>query len=168
MPGTYTAKFTADGKSYTQPLTIKMDPRVKTSADDLEVQLNLEMKIVDAMKRDYDALMQIRGLRAKLKELRPSVDTKTQAGIDNLEQNITVVEGTTAEYGSTYLSSPAGRSLGHLNAALRVCWRPLIQPTPRPPRKPLQPLPRSTAPWANKSSAGKRFGARIFPHLTSN
>jgi photosystem II stability/assembly factor-like uncharacterized protein len=118
VPGTYTVKFTAGGKSYTQPLTIKMDPRVKTSADDLEVQFNLEMKIVDAMKRDYDALMQIRSLRAKLKELRPSVDAKAQAGIDNLEQNVTVVEGATAEYGATYLSTPVGRSLEHLNSGL--------------------------------------------------
>jgi photosystem II stability/assembly factor-like uncharacterized protein len=31
-PGTYTAKLTVDGKSYTQPIVVKQDPRVKTSA----------------------------------------------------------------------------------------------------------------------------------------
>ena len=31
-PGTYTVKLTVDGKSYTQPITVKLDPRVKTPA----------------------------------------------------------------------------------------------------------------------------------------
>ena len=30
-PGTYTLKLTVDGKSYTQPIAVKQDPRVKTS-----------------------------------------------------------------------------------------------------------------------------------------
>jgi hypothetical protein len=30
LPGEYTVKLTVDGKSFTQPLTLKMDPRVKT------------------------------------------------------------------------------------------------------------------------------------------
>ena len=32
LPGTYTVKLTANGKTLTQPLTVKMDPRVKTRA----------------------------------------------------------------------------------------------------------------------------------------
>jgi hypothetical protein len=31
-PGTYTVKLTVDGKSYSQPITVKQDPRVKTPA----------------------------------------------------------------------------------------------------------------------------------------
>ena len=31
-PGTYTVKLTEDGKSYTQPITDRPDPRVKTPA----------------------------------------------------------------------------------------------------------------------------------------
>src|SRR5262249_11473422 len=37
-PGVYTVRLTADGKSYTQPLTVKMDPRVKTPAAGLQQQ----------------------------------------------------------------------------------------------------------------------------------
>jgi hypothetical protein len=36
LPGTYSVKLTVDGKSETQPLTVKMDPRVHTSPADLE------------------------------------------------------------------------------------------------------------------------------------
>src|SRR5262249_31158142 len=38
MPGQYTVVLTANGKSYSQPLTVQMDPRVKTSNADLEKQ----------------------------------------------------------------------------------------------------------------------------------
>src|SRR5262249_49547878 len=31
-PGTYTVRLTVDGKSFTQPITVKQDPRVKTPA----------------------------------------------------------------------------------------------------------------------------------------
>jgi PKD repeat protein len=31
-PGTYTVKLTVDGKTYSQPIVVKPDPRVKTSA----------------------------------------------------------------------------------------------------------------------------------------
>jgi len=34
LPGTYTVRLTADGHQFTQPLTVRMDPRVKTPADD--------------------------------------------------------------------------------------------------------------------------------------
>jgi hypothetical protein len=29
LPGTYTVKLTVGGKSYTQPLIVKMDPRAR-------------------------------------------------------------------------------------------------------------------------------------------
>src|SRR3989475_2461 len=38
LPGSYTVEITVNGKSYTQPLTVKMDPRVKASEDDLRRQ----------------------------------------------------------------------------------------------------------------------------------
>ncbi len=43
MPGIYTVKFTVNGTSFTQPLTVKMDPRVKTSMKDLQIQHDLSV-----------------------------------------------------------------------------------------------------------------------------
>ncbi len=47
MPGGYTAVLTANGKSYTQPLALKMDPRVKATAADLARQFDLSKKLYD-------------------------------------------------------------------------------------------------------------------------
>src|SRR5262249_25568596 len=44
LPGNYTVKLTAAGKSYTQQLTIRMDPRVKTPIEGLRQQFDLESK----------------------------------------------------------------------------------------------------------------------------
>src|SRR5262249_29614172 len=41
MPGTYTVVLTVNGKAYTQPLAVKMDPRVKTPAAALAQQFKL-------------------------------------------------------------------------------------------------------------------------------
>jgi hypothetical protein len=51
LPGEYTVKLTVDGKSFTQPLTVKMDPRVKTPPAALKQQFDLAMKLVEMMSR---------------------------------------------------------------------------------------------------------------------
>ncbi len=69
LPGNYTLKLTAAGKSYTAPVEVKLDPRIKTSTADLEKQLDLSLKIRDAVSRDHQTVNQIRGLREQLKAL---------------------------------------------------------------------------------------------------
>jgi hypothetical protein len=44
------------GKSYTQPLTVKLDPRLKVSAANLQKQFDLEMQITAAMQQAYAAM----------------------------------------------------------------------------------------------------------------
>jgi len=43
MPGNYTAVLTVNGKSYTQTIKVKMDPRVTTSITDLQAQHDYSM-----------------------------------------------------------------------------------------------------------------------------
>jgi len=50
LPGQYTVKLTVDGKSFTEPLTLKMDPRVKTTPAGLKQQFDLAMKVMAMMK----------------------------------------------------------------------------------------------------------------------
>ena len=49
QPGVYSVKLTANGRSHTQRLTVKMDPRVKTPAPVLLQQFTLSKKLSDAM-----------------------------------------------------------------------------------------------------------------------
>jgi hypothetical protein len=77
MPATYTVRLTVDGKPQTQPLVVKMDPRVKASAADIKLQYDTSRAIDGAMRRAADALRIIR-----------ATTPKTQA-LTDLEQRIT-------------------------------------------------------------------------------
>jgi hypothetical protein len=45
MPGDYTVTLTIDGKAFSHPLTVAMDPRVKASTADLQEQFDLSWRL---------------------------------------------------------------------------------------------------------------------------
>jgi hypothetical protein len=69
LPGQYTVKLTVASRSYTQPLTVKKDPRVKASESDLEQQFALSMRCYEGLARVHEAMEQVRKLRSELKSL---------------------------------------------------------------------------------------------------
>ena len=48
VPGTYTARLTISGKSYTKPIVVRMDPRIKSGALALRQQFALSKRLYDA------------------------------------------------------------------------------------------------------------------------
>ncbi|WP_420385974.1 WD40/YVTN/BNR-like repeat-containing protein [Roseivirga sp.] len=72
-PGTYRARLTVDGQSYERPVTVKMDPRVTISPEDLDEQFNLSMacygayhelqEMVEAIDAKGNASDQLKNLR---------------------------------------------------------------------------------------------------------
>jgi photosystem II stability/assembly factor-like uncharacterized protein len=67
LPGQYTVKLTVGGKNYTQPLIVRMDPRIKTPLAELARQFEMQMGCVKGMNDSYAALQQVRALREQLK-----------------------------------------------------------------------------------------------------
>ncbi len=128
LPGKYTVSFSNSGGKIVvkQPLEIRMDPRVKTTAEDLHRQFELDRKIADALHKDYEALQQVRGLRAQLKVLAehgPSKNAKLAAiakTAAELEAKAAPIEGEEGDYATRYLSTPEGRSLARLNGGLNA------------------------------------------------
>ncbi|HLY59379.1 MAG TPA: glycoside hydrolase [Terriglobia bacterium] len=68
-PGQYFVALTVGAQKFTQPLVLKMDPRVKTSAAGLARKFDLEMKVMDSMKKVEADRQQVRALRAKLRNV---------------------------------------------------------------------------------------------------
>jgi hypothetical protein len=68
MPGQYTIRLTANGRSTTQPLIVKMDPRVKTPPSVLQQQLDLSMAVYNRVVALGTALEELRGYRPRLKD----------------------------------------------------------------------------------------------------
>ena len=73
MPGEYTVRLTVDGHASTQPLTVKMDPRVKTPASGLLQQFALSSEMYEGEMRAVSAATQVRGLRKQLQQLQKAV-----------------------------------------------------------------------------------------------
>ncbi|MGA2964575.1 MAG: glycoside hydrolase [Terriglobales bacterium] len=126
LPGQYKVVLTAGGQSYTEPLEIRMDPRVKTSPEDLRRQFELDRKIADALHRDYEALQQVRSLRVQLKafaEHGPAKDAKLAVIVKTaaeLEEKAAPIEGEEGDDDARYLSTPESRSLARLNGGLNA------------------------------------------------
>jgi photosystem II stability/assembly factor-like uncharacterized protein len=75
MPGTYTVKLTVDGQSFTQPLTVRIDPRAKTLHEGLEEQFRLSKQMYDGVVKANAALEELHALRKNLsKDLGAKAD----------------------------------------------------------------------------------------------
>ncbi|MGH7192014.1 MAG: hypothetical protein ACREJM_00595, partial [Candidatus Saccharimonadales bacterium] len=74
MPGNYTVKLTVNGESHTQPLTVKMDPRVKTPEGALQQQFDASMKAYQEAIAASAALGQVRDLEKRIAARKPSAN----------------------------------------------------------------------------------------------
>ena len=93
LPGTYRVRLTVNGKSYTQSLSVIIDPRVHTSSSVLKDQLSLAVQIwntmadrvawsesVDSVRHQLDALRRNPGTGARAQSLLASLE-KTVGGV---------------------------------------------------------------------------------------
>jgi photosystem II stability/assembly factor-like uncharacterized protein len=92
LPGSYTAKLTVDGQSYTQPLTLKMDPRIQTPLDDLRKQYEMESGAVEGMNDAFESLEQVNSVREQIKELQ-----KIPGAKEKLAKNLAALDDHCAE-----------------------------------------------------------------------
>ena len=69
LPGAYTVKLTVDGHSYTAPLTVKLDPRVKTPPASLQQQYEGEKALVKLMTRSTEAIREARSAQEQIDKL---------------------------------------------------------------------------------------------------
>jgi hypothetical protein len=94
LPGIYTVKLTTNGKSFTQPLTVKMDPRVTASPTDLAQQFNLSLEAYRGMNATYKTVDRIKKLRAQIKDLIGRVDRGPLAeSLNNLDKKAAAIAG---------------------------------------------------------------------------
>ena len=81
LPGLYDVKLIAAGRSYTQHLTVRMDPRVHTPVAGLSEQFTVSKQVYDDELACVAILDQIRALHAKLGQAK------------DLDQKLTALEG---------------------------------------------------------------------------
>jgi photosystem II stability/assembly factor-like uncharacterized protein len=93
LPGNYTVVLTVNGKSYSQPLTVKMDPRVKTPSAALAQQSAQSQKLYNQLLTLAPAVDQADDLRKHLNELEKQTQGDVLASVKAFEQKLGEVAG---------------------------------------------------------------------------
>jgi photosystem II stability/assembly factor-like uncharacterized protein len=115
VPGDYTIVLTVNGKKYTQPLTVKMDPRVKVTTADLQEQLKLSQQLCEARTKLEPIGKQFDSLVKELTKLK-----ENQSLPKNVHKKVTDLTNKLKEFGPPNPRPGAQPSLFALNSARRL------------------------------------------------
>ena len=74
VPGTYQVRLTIDGKTFSQPLKLVMDPRSSATDRDLAEQLRLGLEIFAEAVSSRKVLSEIKAVQKQLSDLEPKLD----------------------------------------------------------------------------------------------
>lgn len=96
LPGSYTVKLTAGGHTYSQPLTVILDPRVKTSTRDLQAQFAAAGQIDEMLGKASQARQQAGHLRQQAQQLRSGAASSNEGvgkALDSLDHRLVALLG---------------------------------------------------------------------------
>jgi photosystem II stability/assembly factor-like uncharacterized protein len=95
VPGAYQVRMTVDGKTLTQPLTVRKHPLYTNVTDaDLREQFDLAIQIRDKVSEANDAVVLVRSLKSQVADRvsKAAADAKLKAAGDTLTRNLSGVE----------------------------------------------------------------------------
>jgi hypothetical protein len=107
-PGTYTVRLTVNGRSYSQPIVVKPDPRVKTPALAMQQVYNLSKAAYDAAVAAQQAARQARGLRDQIAKLQPQASGPAADALSAFDAKVAALAGTPAGGGRGRGQGPGG------------------------------------------------------------
>ncbi|HKV26436.1 MAG TPA: hypothetical protein VJN93_17705 [Candidatus Acidoferrum sp.] len=93
LPGQYTVRLTVNGKSYTEPLTVKMDPRVKTTREGLVQMFELQRRMAAVISKSTEDVTQARSAHEQLEKLVPQATGTLADAISALDKKISGLLG---------------------------------------------------------------------------
>ncbi|MGI8496796.1 MAG: WD40/YVTN/BNR-like repeat-containing protein, partial [Gemmatimonadaceae bacterium] len=114
LPGTYTVTLTVGGRSFTQPLVVKMDPRVRTPASGLTQRFALALRLHTELREDWMALKEVQSLREELRRLRGRAQEAVAETIAKLDDRLAALVGS----GGAGRGGGGDENLTRLNAEL--------------------------------------------------
>ncbi|MGA7216802.1 MAG: glycoside hydrolase [Candidatus Sulfotelmatobacter sp.] len=93
LPGSYTARLTANGKSYSSTFIVKMDPRVHLSKAGLEKKFQLESRLASLLSETSRAVVQAGALRDSLQKLNKQASGQVRDSIHTLQNRLAEILG---------------------------------------------------------------------------
>ena len=107
-PGSFTVKLTVNGKTYSQPIVVKPDPRVKTPALAMQQVYMLSKSMYYGALDAQAAARQARGIRDQIAARRAQATGATADALAALDKNLEALVGAPAAGGDTLSAAGAG------------------------------------------------------------
>jgi hypothetical protein len=137
LPGKYTVKLTAGGKTLTRELEVKVDPTIPVTSEALHTQLDVNLKLRDMQSSVNDALRgidsykgQIDSAQKTVRALDPQATRLLASLLNERLQQLSTMELKLARPGDIPGYSMAPRLVDRLSALLNAIDRVLDSPTP--------------------------------------
>lgn len=92
MPGNYLVKLTVNGETFSQPLTVKMDPRIKTPLADLQKQHDMSLSCYENKKLLADKLTNTASLHAQIQKLLANATGTLSSALTEMDKKISELE----------------------------------------------------------------------------
>ena len=132
LPGKYTARLTANGKTHSQPLTIRMDPRVKRPAAELEKQYWVSRQIYNDLVDSAPAVAQLEQVITLLKGLEERTEkTPVAQSLAAVLRHATALRGEAEGRPNPLVATPPSFRIvrGRLNTLLTALQAADVAPT---------------------------------------
>ncbi len=130
LPGSYTARLTANGKSYTAPFTVKMDPRVKITAAGLDGKFHLEMRLASLLSQTSKAVMQAGSIREPLQKLSEQATGSAKDSVQAFQTKLTAVLGAPSGFfAPPSAEATLARANGQVTVLYGQVWQADAEPT---------------------------------------
>jgi hypothetical protein len=114
-PGQFTVKLTVNGSTYSQPIVVKADPRVKTPALAMQQVYSLSKALYYGAIDVQAAARQARAVRDQIAARRAQASGPAADALTTLDRTIEALMGTPAAGGDT-LSAAGGGLAGVMNS----------------------------------------------------
>ena len=116
LPGRYTVRLTVNGHAYSEPLIVKMDPRIKATPEGLAQLFQAQSRLASMMSESSEAVVQARSAEEQLQKLAGQASGALADSIAALDKKIGVLAGAG---GGGFFAAPSpkptlGRSTGEV------------------------------------------------------
>ena len=121
-PGSFTMKLTVNGKTYTQPIVVKADPRVKTPALAMQQVYSLSKAMYYGALDTQAKARQVRGIRDQIAARKAQATGATAEALSALDKTLEAIVGTVA--GADSLTGASSGLAGVMNVLQGADVRP--------------------------------------------
>ena len=129
LPGTYTVRLTANGKTSTTSFTVKMDPRVKTSAAGLEKKFQLETRLASLLSQTSQAVLQGGSIRDPLQKLSQQATSSVHDSVQAFQTKLAGILGASPSPAAPATEITLTRVNGQVSILYGQIWQVDAEPT---------------------------------------